>query len=249
MLISLDEILRAYGKKPTGLIHCGGHLGQEAPSYVAAGIEHVVWIEANPALIKPLRSRVEPLGHRVIEAVLDSVDGVERTFHLAEADNGSNRGMSSSLLELGYHKQAHPEVSYHGEIQVVTTTLDLIINRLEEEEWPGFNGSLMIESDTQGMDLDIFRGGTDALSLAEIVYLEVNIDFVYENNGRLCDLDPFMNEHGFECMKVLLAGCQKRDCSDLGNRWCAWGDAAYVKVADPRPASATFPSLWSSWYS
>lgn len=248
MLIPLENVLSQYGSVPTGVIHVGAHQAQEIEWYTEAGIEHVVWVEANPELIPALREIAEPYGHKVIEACCAATGGDEITFHIAEADNFSNKGQSSSVLELGYHKIAHPEVSYVKDIIVTTRTLDDITAELLAEQWPGFNGPILIESDTQGFDLEVLRGGIETLKRADITYLEVNVDYVYEQCGLLSEVDPFLNEHGFECMDILLAGCQMRDCSDRGNRWTSWGDAGFIRTANPRPLSETRPDLWASWY-
>lgn len=245
MLIDLSDILAAYGKTPTGVIHCGAHEGQEAIAYRAARINHVVWIEANPALIPILSKHVRRFDHLVVEACLGATTGETVTFHIAEADNMSNKGQSSSLLELGTHKIAHPEVSFVKDLTLVTMTLDDLMIRDASCLVPS---GAMLNLDLQGAELIALAGAEHTIEHIDLIVSEVNCDELYQNCALLPQYDEWLVAHGFEIQQVKLAGCMRRDCSDGGNRWVGWGDMVAWHVDDPRPFTETHPEDAADWY-
>jgi FkbM family methyltransferase len=244
MLIPFHEFLTAHELPISGVIHAGAHEGQEAAAYHAAGIDDVLWIEANPATIEPLRAHVEPYGQRVAHACLGERTGDEVTFHVAEADNRSNRGMSSSILPLGTHRQRHPEVSYVEHLPMTTFSLDDLCDACDVGG-PGWN---CLNMDLQGAELAVLRGAERMLEHVTIVYTEINVDELYQGCGLLPDLDDFLVDHGFECACIVLAGCQRRNCSDGGNRWVGWGDGVWISDIDARPFTDTHPDDARDWY-
>jgi hypothetical protein len=51
MLLALPDLIERYRMRITGVVHVGAHTGQEVEAYEACGIEHVLWIEADPELM------------------------------------------------------------------------------------------------------------------------------------------------------------------------------------------------------
>ena len=43
----MDRLVGEYGVKPKSVLHVGAHLAEEAGAYHAAGVERVLWVEAN----------------------------------------------------------------------------------------------------------------------------------------------------------------------------------------------------------
>jgi len=241
MLIPLSEVIEAYGAVPRGVLHVGGHKGQEADAYSAAGIDKVVWFEANPAMIGPLKKHVEPYGHTVIEACLGETSGKEVTFHIANSNDRSNDGQSSSLLELGTHLISHPEVRYTHDITVTMTTLDELVG----EELS--DGGLLLNGDIQGAELSMLKGATSVLRFVDVLYLETNIHELYKGCVLLPELDEWLVSQGFECKRISLAGCQHVDCSDGGNRFVGWGDGYWIRSDAPRLFRDSHPEFLD-WY-
>jgi hypothetical protein len=60
MLIKFKDIVAKYGK-PKGIIHIGAHKMEEREDYLASGIKDIIWIEANPELVKRNQSLTSPL--------------------------------------------------------------------------------------------------------------------------------------------------------------------------------------------
>src|SRR5687767_9672604 len=114
MLIPFKEIVRKYGK-PKGILHVGANIGEEMDAYYQNGVKKVIWIEANPKLFPILKNNIRPYRSKGVytKAFPFCVGDEEKdvVFHIS-----NNAGQSSSYLELGTHKIAHPEVNYIEEI-------------------------------------------------------------------------------------------------------------------------------------
>lgn len=206
MLIPFDEIVRKYRIRPKGILHLGAHLGEEAAAYQEQGVDRVLWVEANPALLPPLRSAVEPLGHRVYQGVVSTNAGERVEFKI------TNNGQSSSYLDLGTHATHYPEVHVVETIEMETTTVEHIYSELGIEE-DAFD---FLNLDLQGSELDAMRGMGPLLDRFDTVYAEVNEEALYQESPLLPDIDRFLNGRGFT-----------RRALRMSRR--PWGDALYVR--------------------
>lgn len=239
VLIPMAEIQERWGVNPKVIVHAGGHRAEEIDGYAAAGAERVLWIEGNAELIPDLRSIVSThpggMDNRVAHALLAATSGQTMTLNI------SNNGMSSSVLPLGTHATVHPEVKFQGTADYVTRTLD------EVAEEYGFLGADLLELDLQAYECEALRGAERLLESCQWVYSELNCDPLYTTTDLLPELDGILVAHGFELVQVVLAGCQRRDCSDRGNRWTGWGDGIFVRKENPRPYAETHPEDWLDW--
>lgn len=242
MLIPMSEIQERWGVNPKVLTHVGAHKAEEIDWYSAAGVERVLWIEGNEALIPALRSIVSThsggMDNRVAHALLAAESGLQLSLNIA------NNGQSSSVLELEHHKVAHPEVHYTGVTECVSRTLDEVADEY------GFMGTTdLVCIDAQGFEGEILKGGERLLESAQWCYLEVNLLRLYRSCVLLPELDAWLNAHGFECMELRTAGCRYHDCSDGGSpRHVGWADALWSRVADPTPVKVKWPHDWAMWY-
>lgn len=244
MLIDWRDLMPRYGLAPTGIVHAGAHEGQERDAYLACGVRDVLWIEANEELLPRLRAHVEPFGQCVVHACLSDVAGVEVTFHITDSDDHSNRGQSSSFLDLDYHSVASPDVYVVRDVTMVTTTIDAVMG----DHWADAPAGLVLSTDLQGVDLLALKGAVATLEKCEAVYLECNIEELYLGCGLLPEVEVFLNEHGFEVVELELAGCQFPDCRDRGNRYVGWGDLLARRVPRPHLFREKRPDLWEAWY-
>jgi FkbM family methyltransferase len=208
MLIDFRQLFPKYGIKPKGVLHVGANVGEEATVYNELGIKEVVWIEANPYICEKLTENVKQYGHRVYNfAATDSTE----TVILHESNNGSQ---SSSILELGTHKIAHPEVNYVRDIPVLGATIDDFFNSTISVN---IDGCDFLNMDIQGAELKALRGMGDLLHQFKWAYLEVNKEELYKGCALVEDIDMYLLGYGFKRVET---------------KWCGntgWGDALYIK--------------------
>jgi FkbM family methyltransferase len=216
MLIPLAEVLARHAHRIpaiTGILHLGAHTGEEAQAYAdcLAGVP-VWWVEGNPQLMGQLINHVQPYGHHCINALVGAEDDAEVTFNIA------NNGQSSSVLPLGTHRQASPDVHYTGTQSHTLITVDTLAEKYR------ISGANLINADLQGFELEALKGAERTLALADLLYLEVNVDPLYKGCVLLPELDEWLDCRGFERVEMLLAGNPRR-----GPGWVGWGDGVYVR--------------------
>jgi FkbM family methyltransferase len=207
MLIDFRQLFPKYGIKPKGVLHVGANVGEEAPVYNELGIKKVLWVEGNPTIFATLLKNIEPYSD---QAAMCYCIGDEHdhpvNFHVS--NNGSQ---SSSILELGTHKVAHPEVHYTHDIPMVTKRLDMLFDGNMEKEID------FLIIDLQGAELKALRGMGDLLHQFKWAYLEVNKAELYKGCPMVEDLDMYLLGFGF----------RRVETKWVGNT--GWGDALYIK--------------------
>lgn len=205
MLIDFRKLFPKYGIKPTGVLHVGANVGEEAPVYHELGIKEMIFIEANPDIFLKLKNNIAKYPDATaFNYCISDKEGVMVDFHVS--NNGSQ---SSSILELGTHKQQHPEVHYVADIPMQTRRLDHIFSQDDLADVDFLN------MDIQGAEMLALRGMGDLLYSFKWLYLEVNRAEVYEKCAHVNDLDLFLNGFGFKRVETLWVG--------------NWGDALYIK--------------------
>jgi FkbM family methyltransferase len=208
MLIDYRTITSKY-LTPFGIIHIGGHWAEEAKTYYENGVLKTVWIEADPSSFEIMKQKL-----------VDYPDAVCLNYCVSEEDDkqiifnvSNNEGQSSSILELEYHKQAHPEVHYLSQISLSTKTVNSIVseNKIIVNEYN------MLVADIQGAELLMLKGATAVIPQMDAIYLEVNNRELYKGCGLVEEIDTFLAGYGFKRVET-------EWCGDFG-----WGDALYVK--------------------
>lgn len=206
MLIPLHDLPTA---KIRGIIHVGAHEAEELAAYDAYGISRVLWIEANPEKASLLSAKLA--GHRHMRLGL---------FAAADRDGGvldlniANNGQSSSVLAMGLHAAAYPQVYYTGKVQVPRRTIDAFIET-ESLDRDRYN---FLNLDIQGSELTALMGASTQLQHVDYVYTEVNTEQLYENCCTLSDIDSYLARYGLARVATTM--------TDQG-----WGDAFYAKNA------------------
>lgn len=208
MLFTFQELTPHFKKKVKGVIHVGAHKAEEFSVYKSNGIEKTVWIEANPMLLNDILNKTL-LSHG-------------QSIHLAAAHendfdiirlNVANNGESSSILDLDYHKIAHPHIHYVGHVDIPTRRVDSIMIKggYNVEEFNFMN------IDVQGAELLVLKGSSQLLEKSiDYVYTEVNEKSLYKDCALIGDLDHFLSKYNF-----------KRTLTKMTEY--GWGDALYVR--------------------
>ena len=202
MLISIREQLKIYDIHPTGVIHVGGHLGEEFSEYKNHKWGNVLWIEAQPKLANHLEKMIIGSGDSVINAAVWESSGVKLNLHV------TSNSESSSLLEFGTHSSEHPDIVVTSELEVITETLDRIVPKNEQFDY--------LALDIQGVELRALKGFEERLGQINWICTEVNNKEVYKGCARITEIDEFLSAHDFK-------RCATRMTS------FGWGDAIYIR--------------------
>lgn len=203
MLISLDHLVNKYNIKFTGILHVGMHEAEEIGVYEKyIGRDKILWIEAMYDKVEYCLAKFPNI---LIQNVIISDVEEDVTFHI------SNNGQSSSILELGLHKNFHPEVHYVTSFKSQSKRLDNVISNYKSIP---FN---FLNLDIQGVELRALKSLGKYLENIDYIYTEVNSDYVYEKCDLIGDIDQYLSTFGFKRVETRWFGS------------CKWGDAFYVK--------------------
>lgn len=204
MLMSLEELVQRHQMNVTGVLHVGAHLAEEAAIYDQLHMHDVWWVEANPAVFDQIALNLANYpSQRLIPGLVYHEPGIELPFNITNYD-----GMSSSILEFGTHPQFSPDTVFVDKINVVTTTIDKIV----QEEGVQAN---FLNMDLQGAELYALYGAVHFLHQVDYIMTEVNCEEVYIDCAQVEQLDAFLE--AFERVETHWV-------TDQG-----WGDALYVR--------------------
>ena len=203
MLISFKDLVKKYDMIITGVIHIGGHYGEEVQDYIDEGIQQIILFEPLSENFNILKEKAGNLNAN-IEGFQVALGAKKGTATMYVSDNEKQ---SSSILKPKVHLTHHPHVKF-------PTTEEVEVDTLDSYNCGNYN---FINMDVQGYELEVLKGGTKVLEQVNYVYCEVNRDEVYENNAYVEEIDEFLAQYGMERMETDWAG-------DI------WGDALYIKT-------------------
>ena len=183
-----------------GVIHVGAHEAEESEHYNVAKWGDVCWVEAQPDKVDLLRKKFANSKDLVVEAAVWSSPGVKLNLQVM------TNSASTSLLNLGTHSEAHPDIFFSQSIVVYTEVLEKLI--------PSDSLADYLCLDIQGAELEAIKGFGDRVTQIKWIYTEVNKEELYEGCCLVSDLDDYLGDRGF---------------SRVATRWTefGWGDALY----------------------
>lgn len=210
MLIPFQTLLAKYNLKPTGVFHVGASTGQEARDYYNAGVKNVIWIEAIPEIFTELQKHIYKYPEMIaLNVCVGNEDGKEVVFNVS-----SHGAQSSSILQLGTHKEAHPEVTYVSSFNAKMKRIDTLISE-QHINLEQFN---FLNMDLQGAELMALQGMGSELHKIDFVYIEVNKAELYIGCPLIADIDAYLDRFDFVRVETEWAGNTN------------WGDSAYIKI-------------------
>jgi FkbM family methyltransferase len=204
MLLSFTGLRKKYNMDVKGIIHIGGHYGEEIDEYVRNGIQEIVIFEPLSDSFDILCENIQELNANIIAHQV-ALGPEETTATMYVSDNEKQ---SSSLLKPKVHITHHPHVKF-------PETEDVEVKVLDGFDYTKYN---FINMDVQGYELEVLKGATETLKHVDYVYCEVNRDEVYEGNAYVEELDEFLSAYGMERVETSWEGQ-------------IWGDALYIKKA------------------
>jgi FkbM family methyltransferase len=206
MLIPFNKcvaILNEYDIKVKGVLHIGAHECEELNDYNREGVNDIIWIEANSALVE----KNKQLGiNNIYCLAVDNEEG-EAEFHI------TNNGQSSSLLAFGTHEKSYPWCKVVETIKVQKQKLSTFLTNNSQIDMTKYN---FWNLDIQGVELSALKSAGEFINSADAIYSEVNTEFVYKNCGLLNEMDTFLESKGF-----------KRLHTKMTNE--GWGDALWIR--------------------
>lgn len=190
---NIDELFSFFKVNVKGILHIGAHKCEELETYLKyTTVDKILWVEAIKSLIDKNLEKNPLL--KIINAVVSDEDGKDIEFKITNLTN------CSSILNLKYHKEIHPEIKIVETISMQTKTIQTLykennINKLD------YNTLVM---DIQGAELLALKGMGDIINSVDIIYVEVNEKELYEGCCKLDTLNDFLINLGFDRKYLML---------------------------------------------
>jgi FkbM family methyltransferase len=211
-LLMHRAIYDKYDVRPKGIIHLGGHIGEELLVYLGLGFEKVLVVEPQPQVFAQLernarvangiaREMHEFIGEpprdwvRAVSCAVGREDGTTPLYCLPRSPQSSILRPMPELLAQNA-KEADAAVR---EIPVMTRTLDTLLREVcgAAPEFAQRNDFNVLWMNIQGAELLALQGALETLSSLEIVLLEVNFVARYVDSPATEELDAFLESRGF----------------------------------------------------
>jgi FkbM family methyltransferase len=202
MLIDLTTLVQKYNLKIKGIIHVGSHELEELPKYKENNVDNIIWIDGNPDLVNNARNNFPD--EKIFHYLISDSDDKEVTFNI------SNNGQSSSILEMGTHKNYYPSIHYIDTKVLKTNKLSSIIIN-ENIDINSFN---FLNLDIQGVEYEALVGLEKYIDNIDYIYTEVNFQEVYINCKKVEEIDNLLNNF------------TRVETADSG---AGWGDSFYIR--------------------
>lgn len=194
-----------YGVEPSGLLHVGAHLAEEAEEYLAnqmCGEQKCIWIEPQKDKVEQIRNHLDDQKHEVIHALAWSETGAKLELKIA------SKSASSSIFEFGVHQKFYPDIENVSKIEMSSTRLDSILK-------PGSFNFLVL--DVQGAELEVIKGLGVLIKEVDWVFTEVSREPLFVGGVDFLELNEHLANLGF---RLRFVEWDKR---------AGWGDALYVR--------------------
>lgn len=202
MLISFTNLKKKYNMNISGIIHVGGHHGEEISEYVHTGVQDIVIFEPLESNFNVLFRNVNDLNANIVGHQV-ALGSIEKEVEMYVS---SNDGLSSSVLKPKVHLTQYRDITFNQIEKVEMQTLDSY----------GYKGYNFINMDVQGYELEVLKGAQKTLEYIDYVYCEVNRDEVYEGNAYIEEIDEFLSSYNMERVETEWTGE-------------TWGDALYIR--------------------
>ena len=197
-----DLLLDLFTRWSTGVLHIGGHLGQESSWYDSLG-KPVIWVEAMPEAVSSIQRAIARYPEQqVFGACLSDQDGKLVSFNVSSNDGGA----SSSLFEFGSAsvgpESMWPELDLRmtHSINLETARLDSLVTEFaipigRYDHWI---------VDVQGSELLVLNGAQKSLRSCRSLVVEASSIDVYSGGAQWKDVKELLQAHGFvplwECL-------------------------------------------------
>lgn len=204
----LREFVTLHNLNASGILHVGAHEAEELGEYLEYGFgaeSPIIWVEAQPRLVSMLRQRLNPSQNKIYEGVAWDQNGENLSFNI------TSKSASSSLYDLGEHKDIYPDIKIVEKIEVTTSRLDSILSKDDSFE--------LVVLDIQGAESKAITGLGDLINQVNWIYTEVSKKELYKGSTLFEELNAQLHHLGFQ--RVFTAWDRK----------AGWGDALYARAS------------------
>jgi FkbM family methyltransferase len=204
MIFNFNDLNTKYNFNIKGVIHIGGHHGQEYDLYKTLNVP-ILFFEPITNSFNILKNKINnDLNVLAFQCALGNENKtISMNVEIA------NNGQSSSILKPKKHLEQYPHITFDF-IEEVS------MFRLEDLDID-FSKYNFINIDVQGYELEVFKGTNTVLKNIDYIISEINRDEVYENCPHVDDLDKYLSQFNFKRVETNWAGD-------------TWGDALYIKI-------------------
>lgn len=202
----IREFVTLHNLTAVGVMHVGAHEAEELSEYQEFGFGEkspIIWVEAQAALAQKLKMRLDPAKNKIYQAVAWDKNGEKLNF------NVTSKSASSSLFELGEHREVYPDIDIVEKIEVTTTRLDSVLSNDDRFEF--------LVLDIQGAESKAIKGLGNLIDQVNWIYTEVSKRELYKGSTLFAELESQLNSLGFK--RVFTAWDRK----------AGWGDALYAR--------------------
>jgi FkbM family methyltransferase len=205
--MDFKTLLEKYGcNDRRGIIHVGGHIGEEIPLYRELGFKKILTFE--------------PLS--VPFSKIPNGEGIYNEQYAIGCENKevemfvANNYQSSSILQPVNHLVFHPQIKFEEKEKIQVVSLDWYFENNTHGLKPE-NFSVMV-IDAQGYEGEVIAGAAATLKHMNILYAEINAGELYKDCIHVFELD--------EILKTKYSLMRKET---LYNQITAEGEAIYVR--------------------
>ena len=184
---AIDELISFFKLNVKGILHVGAHKCEELEVYSKYTTEsNIYWVEAIKDLVDQNLENNPNLN--LINEVIGDEDGKDIEFKI------TNNTLSSSILDIKYHKEIHPNIIVEKILKTKTKTLSTIYSeyRINPQDYN------LLTMDLQGAEMLALKGLGDSINNLDYIYTEVNEKELYEGCCLLNDLDIYLGYFGFD---------------------------------------------------
>lgn len=205
MLLDYASVIKQFNVNVTGIIHVGGHIGEELKTYKKHNVSNLIVFEPQKPCFDILKKEADSLEFENIQLVNKALGS---DFGTVVMYCNVPDGLCSSVLKPKDVYQLDPNFDFSIREEVEMVTLDSVVG--EDHNYNFLN------MDTQGYELQVLKGSSKTLEKIDYVYTEVNNAELYEGCPMVQDLDEYLG--GFNFVRV-----------KIGWGHPTWGDAFYIK--------------------